>query len=260
MVDQAVAQYEGEVEVVVLIKAAPEIGKRHGETVCVAGVDAYGSWHRLYPVPFKDLKQQQRFHRWDRIRVRWKRPSDDDRVESKRIDPQSLKILSKVAGDERREVAERAVVPSLEDEMTSGRSLALIRPTDLRFTIRKLSSTEFEKSSRRRLELGRQPDFFATTTISKEPPPYQFGYTFHHAGRQREHVCIDWETERTFFKWRDEYGEERALHEMKVRWGEKIPARGVVFAMGTHRVKIFKNWLLSAVIQAPEPPQTFMRF
>lgn len=251
----AVTAHEGEVEVVVLIKAAPEIGQKHGETVCVAGVDAYGKWHRLYPVPFRDLAPDQRFARWDRIRVRWRRPTDDDRVESKRIDPTSLQIISKVTGDERAAVAARAVVASLEGEMAQARSLALIRPENATFVVRQLSAAEIAKSARRRSELVDQSDMFAASLVPKDPPPYEFAYRFDHAGRSRRHVCIDWETEWTFFKWRQKYGEAEALKKIKEKWGEELPAKGIVFAMGTHRVRMFKKWLLSGVIQAAEPRQ-----
>lgn len=252
----AVTEHQGEVEVVVLIKAAPEIGRKHGETVCVAGVDAYGKWHRLYPVPFKDLVAEQRFTRWDRIRVRWRRPSDDDRIESKRIDPVSLRIVSKVIGDERAEVADRALVPSIEEEAAKGRSLALIRPANVKFLARKLNARQLAKSARRRSELVSQNDLFGSSVIPDEPPPYEFSYRFEHGGRNRHHVCIDWETEWTFFKWRRQYGEERALRMIKDRWGEAMPRGGLVFAMGTHRVKMFNTWLLSGVIQASIPQQS----
>ena len=44
--------WQDPVEVCVIVKAAPETGQSHGETVCVAGIDIYGNWHRLYPMPF----------------------------------------------------------------------------------------------------------------------------------------------------------------------------------------------------------------
>lgn len=251
----ATTQHDGEVEVVVLIKAAPEMGQRHGETVCVAGVDAYGRWHRLYPVPFRDLGADQRFVRWDRIRARWRRPSDDQRVESKRIDPSSLQIIGKVRGDERARVAARAVVKSLEDELAEGRSLALIRPQNVKFVVRRLNEVEITKSNRRRAELISQIDMFAPSLVAAKQPPYSFSNRFDHAGKTRLHQCVDWETEQTFLKWRESYGEQETLRLMQGRWGEEMPQRGLAFAMGTHRVTMFKKWLLSGIIQVPEPSQ-----
>lgn len=55
MVRRVDSAHDGEVEVIVVIKAAPEIGQRHGESVCVAGIDDYGRWHRLYPPSISGL-------------------------------------------------------------------------------------------------------------------------------------------------------------------------------------------------------------
>ena len=39
--------------VIVLAKTYPELSSKHGPIVCVAGVNEYGEWRRLYPIPFK---------------------------------------------------------------------------------------------------------------------------------------------------------------------------------------------------------------
>ena len=39
----------GEAEAIILIKAAPQIGQRHGETVCCAGISLDGTWLQLIP-------------------------------------------------------------------------------------------------------------------------------------------------------------------------------------------------------------------
>ncbi|WP_156965483.1 hypothetical protein [Paracoccus sphaerophysae] len=250
----AAIDFEDEVEVVILIKAAPEIGRRHGETVCVAGLDRYGRWHRLYPVPYKDLQQSQRFNRWDRVRVRWRRPGDDNRPESKRIDPQSLRVVGAVPQAERGAFIERAIVRSLEVEYSSGRSLALIRPERPELRIKRLSAHELAKSQRRRDELHAQADMFANAEIPKQAPPYSFRFVFEHAGKQREYQCLDWETEWTFFKWREKYGEDATLKMMIETWSS-FRDRGLVFAMGTHRVSHWRNWLLSGLIRIDQPQQ-----
>jgi hypothetical protein len=249
------ASHEQEIDVVVLIKAAPEIGRKHGETVCVAGIDLQGGWHRLYPVAFRDLNKTQRFGRWDIVRVRWRKPVDDDRAESKRIDPVSLKVVGQVKERERPGLIERALVTSIDAELVAGRSLALIRPHNVEFKTPRLTSAELTKSERRRAELLAQGDLLATSLIPEKSPPVAFRFSFDHDGKRRTHTCIDWETEWTFFKWREKYGEDSALQRMRVRWGEELPAKGLVFALGTHRVKMFKKWLLSGLIQVSEQNQ-----
>ena len=80
---------------VVLVKAAPQASGSHGETVCVAALDEYGNWHRLYPLSFRELMPEQRFGRWDNIEFRWRLPevAKDRRVESKRVEQDSIKII-----------------------------------------------------------------------------------------------------------------------------------------------------------------------
>lgn len=48
---------QGTSEAVILVKASPQVGKKHGETVCCAGVDDKGQWVRLYPVTFRTLNE-----------------------------------------------------------------------------------------------------------------------------------------------------------------------------------------------------------
>ena len=79
----------GEAEAIILIKAAPLVSKKHGETVCCAGADLNNNWLRLYPVSFRHLDEAQVFGRWDRVRFRWSLPKDDQRIESRRINQQS---------------------------------------------------------------------------------------------------------------------------------------------------------------------------
>ena len=152
-------------------------------------------------------------------------------------------------------MANRALVSSLEDEMNAGRSLALIRPEAPRFSFRRLSDAELRKATRRRRELVAQASLFGGDSILPDQPPYTFIYKFVHAGKKREFQCIDWETDATFLKWRNLYGEQKALENMQEKFGVEYPEKGVVFAMGTHRVRHWKSWLLSGVIRADHTAQ-----
>lgn len=240
------------------MKAAPETGQAHGETVCVAGIDVYGNWHRLYPMPFKLLRNDQRFNRWDVISTRWRGAAPKDmRLESKRVDYKSIVKVGEVKASERHEFARRAIVTSLTEEKEKGRSFALIRPNNPKFIIRKLTDIARSKSQARRDALLSQTDMFSgdNTILTRDVAPYSFHYQFEHEGNVLTHTCIDWETERTFFKWRDQYGEEATLRMMHERWGEDMPERGIAFAMGTHRVAKFNKWLLSGVIRVDRSAQ-----
>lgn len=209
-------------------------------------------------MPFKLLSNEQRFNRWDIISTRWRSAAPKDmRLESKRVDHESLVKVRNVKELERHEFARRAIVESLTAEKEKGRSFALIRPENPEFIIRSLSDAERTKSQRRRDTLLSQTDMFSgdSTVLTPDVAPYSFHYRFEHEGKTLTHTCIDWETERTFFKWRDQYGEEETLRMMRDKWGQDMPERGIAFAMGTHRVTKFNKWLLSGVIRVNSSAQ-----
>jgi hypothetical protein len=54
-------------ECCVVIKAQPHRSSKYFETVCCAGIGRDGKWRRQYPVPFRVLKDKQKFTRWDWI-------------------------------------------------------------------------------------------------------------------------------------------------------------------------------------------------
>ena len=58
----------GSTEAIVMVKAAPQVGRRHGDNGLLRGIDLYGNWLRLYPVSFRTLEQSKKFARWDRIK------------------------------------------------------------------------------------------------------------------------------------------------------------------------------------------------
>lgn len=246
---------EGESTVAIIVKAAPVIGKKHGETVCVAGIDYEGNWHRLYPVPFRDLDKGQQFRRWDLVRFSWRRPKDDKRPESKNINSQSLKLVGAVPKRERHAFARRALVSSLDKVKADGRSFALIRPESPEFIIKTLNQSELAEEREKRAALHAQDDLFSVPVASLEPPPVTFSYSFHFDGRLRTHRCIDWETEAAFLRRRDERDEAFALRWMQEKFGEEYPRLGMAFAMGTHRVEVFGNWLLSGILRVNEDAQ-----
>lgn len=209
-------------------------------------------------MPFKLLSDAQRFNRWDVISIRWRSAAPKDmRPESKRVDHKSLVKVRQVKKSERHEFARRAIVESLSNEKEKGRSFALIRPENPEFIVRPLSDVARTKNQRRRDMLLSQADMFSddSTVLTPDVAPYSFHYRFVHEGKTLTHTCIDWETERTFFKWRHQYGEEETLRMMRETWGRYMPERGVAVAMGTHRVTKFNKWLLSGVVRVDRSTQ-----
>jgi hypothetical protein len=65
-------ELEQTIDVLVLVKAYPQPSTKYTESVCVAGLrldTPVPGWVRLYPVPFRLLKRERQFSKYDLIRV-----------------------------------------------------------------------------------------------------------------------------------------------------------------------------------------------
>lgn len=242
----------GEAEAIVIIKAAPQASQRRGETVCCAGIDLHGRWLRLYPVSFRTLEDGQKFRRWDRIHFKWRIPRDDARIESRRVDQDSIRIVGELKKSERQKFLGGTIVTTLQRERDAGRSLALLRAEILGFKIEKKPPEELEAETERFAALHDQQDLFNTRPIIPYTPcPYRFRYSYRTDDGFREGTCQDWEIEATFFNWQNTYGEARALADMQRVFGEEYPAKGMLLAMGTHS-RYPEIWLINGVIRLDE--------
>lgn len=239
----------GETEAIVLVKAAPQVGDRHGETVCCAAVDLYGKWLRLYPVSFRHLEPGRRFGRWDRIRFKWRTPADDRRIESRRIEQQTLNIVGKLKESERASFLGNAVVTSLDQERQAGRSLALLRPEIKRFWHEEKTDEEIGQERTKFAKLRQQQELFgAADVVPYDPCPLRFKYSYRTDDGDREGTCQDWETEATYFRWVKEYGQTATLEKMYQIFGRDYPAKGMCLAMGTHS-RFPDRWLINGIVR-----------
>jgi hypothetical protein len=242
----------GRSKATIIIKAAPRVGKTHGELVCCAGIDAEGNWARLYPVAFRTLEDAQKFARWDIVEYDWQFPKGDLRPESRKVAHKSLTIVGQVKKAHQENALARLVISSLAKETEAGRSLALIRPRNPRFFFERKSDSEFQTERQEFIEWHRQETeglfgFMSKAMVPHEPSPYRFKYAYQTDDGDREGTCQDWEIEAAFLKWRGLYGETTALKHMQTRFGEEYPTKGFVLAMGTH--KAYGNWLINGVVR-----------
>lgn len=259
---QSQKQPEGTLELLndeafVIVKAAPRRSEKFGETVCCAGIDRNGRWVRLYPIAFRYLDGPQKFKRWDHIRYRWSKPKDDIRIESRRVDPNSIEVLHPLKQSTRNPLVARCAVTSLNRELEEGRSLAMLKCEILDFWPEKNSDEMIRKNDSVLAQLRAQNDLFkpASSAIPLRSCPYSFKYRYRCDDGVREGTCQDWETEQTFFRHlRDDASERAALDWMIEKFGVEYPQKGMALAMGTHR-RWKDQWLINGVIRLDEQPQ-----
>lgn len=116
-----------EMDLVVTVKAYPNVSQSHGEAVCVAGVridSPEPEWVRLFPVNYRDMPEENRFAKWDVIRVQVSKHSTDRRAESWRPNTDSVQRLGSIpAGGHwpaRRQIVDPLIGPTM-CELNRGR-------------------------------------------------------------------------------------------------------------------------------------------
>ena len=239
---------QGREKVLVLVKALPHAGKRHGETVCCAGVTETGQWRRQYPIHFRQL--QNSFSRWDWIEYDWIKPkADERRQESRRVQESTICIVGKMPERERAPFLNRIIVSSTKEAASRGSSLAIIRPHQSEFFWSIKTAQEINDERHSYQMAAKQFSLFDQQLAALTPCPYSFKFKYvTEDGVKHVATCDDWETTAMFYRFRRQYGTERALVEMERCFNQIYPTKGMAFAMGTHS-RFPDIWLLVGVIR-----------
>jgi hypothetical protein len=248
-------QKSGHDRVLTLVKALPHVGKKHGETVCCAGVTGEGQWRRQYPVHYRRLETE--FGRWNWIEYDWIRPGGEDRrFESRRVQEETIQCDGKMPAGDRSRFLEKVIVPSCEVAAERGQSLALIRPRDTRFWWRPKPEKKIAAEKGAYERAASQLSIFDDELAALRPCPFEFKFDYcTEDGRFHRATCDDWETATTYYRRTKESGRDAALKSMEKTFNEDYPTKGMAFAMGTHSLYP-KVWLLVGVIRLnPLPPQ-----
>jgi hypothetical protein len=238
----------GRERVLILVKALPHVGQRHGETVCCAGVTLDGQWRRQYPIHFRRLQEQ--FARWSWIEYDWIAPTAEDRrSESRRVQEHTIQVVAEMPKRERPQFLAPVVTASTAEAAAKGMSLTLVRPLKSRFYWKAKTAGQIEKERVAYDAAARQQSFLDPVLVAMTPCPYAFHFDWTDAdGKPHKSTCDDWETAATFYRLEKTLGPEGALAEMDTIFNERYPAKGMVYAMGTHS-RYPNIWLLVGVLR-----------
>ncbi|MBF0108617.1 MAG: hypothetical protein HQL76_05535 [Magnetococcales bacterium] len=251
-------QKSGTERVLILAKALPHLGKRHSELVCCAGVTEEKIWRRQYPVRFRFMQDEKKFKRWQWVSYEWQVPRKDNRAESRRINEETVRPEKEMKPQHRASFLQPLLLATTSEAEERQQSLALIRPENPVFSWTKKTQEQIKseqtayESAVRQFELDLSG--FTEEKKALEPCPYEFYYQYTTRGRSHDHQCLDWETSATFYNWRRNYGEEKALTNLKRTFGEEYPEKGMAFVMGTHS-HYPKTWLLIGVLRLDQNEQ-----
>lgn len=246
-----------EEEVIVLVKAIPQVGVKHGETVCSAGITRDFKWRRLYPIRFRHLGNDSKFVRWQFVKYKAVRPTHDARSESRHVYEDKLTPGAIIDSDkERAELIDRVTMPSAKHAAELGHSLTVVRPKSLKFSIKPMNSSDYDALCRGYESAGQQASFIDKELKAFKPPKFDFRVQYEDStGGKHNHDCGDWETVAAFTKWCAKYGEDKAIKDLTERYNNEYQTKGMVLALGT-LAKRPQVWTLLGMIRADVAKQT----
>lgn len=216
-----------ELEVLITVKAYPNPSKSLGEAACLAGVTRDGKFARLYPVPFRDLEDDQQFTKYQWIRVRARPAKDDPRPETFRPDFSSIRVQGKPLSTRNAWAARRDIVMPLrsasmcdiQDAQARDRtSLGFFQPAEVLDI-----ETEHEESPTWQPgeweRLGQRDLFLTREKKPLEKIPVSFFYRFRCDGCRNKEPhrmkIIDWELAQLWRNQRRVHDEQTAIDRVR---------------------------------------------
>lgn len=262
--------------VYILVKTYPTISEKYSELVCTAGILEDGSWIRLYPVPFRQLKEGQQYSKYTWVTVDAERNTKDFRPESfKLVDYSKIQTnppAKKVNWDTRRSILSKTKIytnlTELIDEAKSDKktSLAIFRPTEILDFIIEPCEREWDKKKLASLHTeSLQMSLFKTIEEQEEEfkivekIPYKFSYKFRDdAGRESTLMIEDWELGMLYLNClrRCNYNEQKALEDVKKKYFDVFLQKDIHFFLGTtlkHHNQARNPFIIIGVFYPPKP-------
>jgi hypothetical protein len=214
-------------EVLITVKAYPNPSKTLGEAACIAGVTRDETFVRLYPVPFRDLDDNKRFHKYQWIKVNARKPKDDSRPETVRPDFSTIEVVSEPIPTGKHWEAryqflkplQAASMCDVQDAQKSdGTSLGFFRPKEiLDIEVEREESPEW--TSDELAKLGQQDLFMTKERKLLEKIPVSFFYRFRCDGCRTKEPhrmkILDWELAELWRKDRRSHDEEATIARVK---------------------------------------------
>lgn len=241
-------------KVLITVKTYPTLSQKYSELVCTAGFREDGSWIRIYPVPFRKLRYNDRFDKWQWVELDLVKNTSDFRPESYR--PANIdsgitigeKVDTKGAWIKRKELISEPIWTSFSELISEAKgpkktSLAILKPKEVLKFICKPCAREWDSLKIKQIIANNaQGSLFneeETKHVFKvvKKIPYEFSYVFTtEDGKKRTLMIEDWELGALYRKYIDDAQdcENIACHKVIEKYFDyMINERDLHFIVGT---------------------------
>ncbi len=246
---------EATIELMVNCKTYPSVSTKYIETVCTGGVQPNGDFVRLYPIPYRFMNSNEKYRRWEVVRVHAYRDDRDTRPESWHFEPGStIQSIDYISTDGRRwDWMKKAVHESTTAMEAKGltNGCVEIEPIDFYW------EPDEKEWTPAQFNVIQQGMLFATANEMKSlaeriPWQYRLKYRERSTGIEGDRKVLQWSLYQGFRRERkDASSDEFALLAVAERVRKRLfdPARTVFAILGTHSLS--RNWMISAIYDLP---------
>jgi hypothetical protein len=175
-----------------------------------------------------------------------------DRAESCNVEENSIEVVGEMPRKERSRLLDPLIVPSVGEAARRGQTLALIRPTDARFSHRRKTAVALNEERAAYAEAARQGSLLDKELETLQPTPHEFKFHFRDEEAEHTYTNGDWEAHAMFYN-----GRRRGKTEAEVQaWMDHVfnveyPTNGMAFAVG-NQAKRPHVWQLLGVVRLDE--------
>ena len=227
-------------KVFVVGKTYPNPSKKYRETTCIGGVTDEGKWIRMYPVPFRLMPDDYKFKKYDWITVDTRPSKDDNRVESRKIYYQTIKVVGHEKSWEKRNnillpLLNKSIEELWELRDNENKSMGLIKVTKDNFEGLTIESKD--EISDIAPDDAIQQTLEGNTIPPLEIIPYRFKLNFYCGGEDcKGHSvsCFDWEMIQLYRRMKEKYmDEDIAIQKIRDKLDWMFRERDVYLLLGT---------------------------
>ncbi|WP_379551724.1 hypothetical protein [Qipengyuania sp. DGS5-3] len=256
-------------QILILCKTYPSPSEKYVETSCVAGIRTDGSLIRLFPVPFRLVKADKQFKKWQFVSAKVEKARKDHRPESYQIKIDTLECEENPLPTKNHWLARRnalkntSVAQSFSEVETArletGQSLALLKPARLvGLDIEPVKPAEWTDEEVAKLVAEQrqgalfEDDQVDIRTLRKLPHAFYYRYECELPDKSCEsfrHKVVDWEIGALYWRCAKDYGDAWEPKFRQKMWDYMI-TRDVFFVMGNiHRFPA--QWLIVSILYPP---------
>lgn len=247
--------------VLIVVRTYPVPATKGIEVSCTAAITEDGKWIRLFPVPYRLLRPDQKFQKYQWIEVSVQRATKDPRPESHHLNRETIKLGELVPANGNWAARKALLKPLMRASMCGIRAeleakghptLGLFKPKTIKRLI--IEKTDSDWTPEQKVILSQKTlgfDEMPKEELEKIPFNFVYDFTCSAPGcRGHRMGCTDWEMAEAYRRWKTKY---RAGWEAKFRERferdmiEKFDTHFYVGTLHQHP----KNWMIVGLFYPP---------